>query len=196
MIVLWDVMGTLVHDPFFTEMPRFFGMTFESLLESKHPHAWVEFERGERTEEEFLEGFFADGRDFDRREFVRAIHSSYRWIPGMEEVLCELRDAGCNMYAFSNYPVWYRLIEDRLGLSRFLDWAFVSCSTGLRKPDPAAYEHVLQRLGANPGQCIFIDDRKTNCQTAREMGIRSIVFEGAEPLRASLARVGLPVGLP
>ena len=54
-------MGTLVHDPFFVEMPKFFGMTFDAMLEAKHPSAWVEFELGECSEEAFLESFFADG---------------------------------------------------------------------------------------------------------------------------------------
>ena len=26
--LLWDVMGTLVYDPFFAEMPDFFGMSW------------------------------------------------------------------------------------------------------------------------------------------------------------------------
>ena len=146
-IVLWDVMGTLVHDPFFVEMPEFFGMTFDAMLEAKHPSAWVEFELGERSERSFLDNFFADGRDFDRRGFVSTIRSSYRWLPGLEELLAELRATESAMHAFSNYPVWYQLIEERLRPSRFLDWTFVSCITGRRKPDPAAYAHVLNQLG-------------------------------------------------
>ena len=43
-ILLFDVMGTLVHDPFFEEMPEFFGLSFDELLAVKHPSAWVEFE--------------------------------------------------------------------------------------------------------------------------------------------------------
>jgi len=190
-ILLWDVMGTLVHDPFFIEMPRFFGMTFDDLLEAKHPKAWVEFERGERSEEEFLEGFFADRREFDRKSFVQSVRSSYRWIPGMEELLRELREAGCSMHAFSNYPIWYRLIEERLRLSRFLEWTFVSCLTGFRKPEPAAYVHVLQELSVAPDRCLFIDDRPRNCEAARQEGIHSIVFEGAAQLRSSLERMGV-----
>ncbi len=189
-VLLWDVMGTLVHDPFFVEMPRFFGMSFDSMLEAKHPHAWVEFELGRRSEKEFLDSFFEDGRAFDRDAFIEAVRRSYRWIPGMEELLAELREAGCTMHAFSNYPVWYRLIEDRLKLSRFLDWTFVSCRTGLRKPDPMAYEHVLRELDTPAARVVFIDDRETNCRAARDAGIRSIVFEGAQPLRSSLHRLG------
>jgi len=184
-------MGTLVHDPFFVEMPEFFGMTFEAMLDATHPSAWVEFELGRRSEEDFLESFFADGRDFDRRGFVSTIRSSYRWLPGLEELLAELRDAGFIMHAFSNYPVWYRLIEERLSPSRFLDWRFVSCITGLRKPDSAAYEHALNELGVPAEQCVFIDDRVGNCEAAQQGGIRSVLFEGAGPLRASLRDAGV-----
>lgn len=190
-IVLWDVMGTLVHDPFFAEMPEFFGMTFEAMLEAKHPSAWVEFELGTRTEADFLESFFADGRDFDRRGFVRAVRSSYRWLPGLEELLDELRSSECIMHAFSNYPIWYRMIEDRLGVSRFLDWTFVSCMTGLRKPDHGAYAHVLTELGVPADRCVFVDDRVSNCEAARRGGIRSVLFEGVVPLRASLRDAGV-----
>jgi HAD superfamily hydrolase (TIGR01509 family) len=190
-IVLWDVMGTLVHDPFFAEMPEFFGMTFDAMLQATHPNAWVEFELGARSEEDFLQSFFADGRDFDRRAFLSTVRSSYRWLPGLEELLDELRSSKCTMHAFSNYPIWYRMIEDRLGVSRFLDWTFVSCMTGLRKPDPAAYAHVLRELGVHADRCVFIDDRLGNCEAARQRGIRSVLFEGVAPLRASLRAAGV-----
>lgn len=190
-ILLWDVMGTLVHDPFFEEMPEFFGLSFEELLAVKHPSAWVEFERGERSEKDFLASFFADSRDFNREAFVSLVRASYRWLPGLEELLEELHGAGCRMHAFSNYPVWYRLIEERLRLSRFLDWTFVSCLTGLRKPDPAAYAQALDALGVAGGSCVFIDDRVGNCEAARDRGIHSVVFEGVEPLRASLREAGV-----
>ena len=190
-IVLWDVMGTLVHDPFFVEMPEFFGTTFDAMLDAAHPSAWVEFELGRCSEKDFLESFFADRRDFDRRGFVHAVRSSYRWLPGVEELLADLEAAGCTMHAFSNYPVWYLSIEERLSLSRFLDWTFVSCITGLRKPDPAAYTHVLGTLGVQAERCVFVDDRYSNCEAARQCGIRSLQFEGAGPLRASLRDAGV-----
>ena len=94
------------------------------------------------------------------------------------------------MHAFSNYPVWYLLIEERLRLSRFLDWTFVSCLTGLRKPDAAAYVQALDTLGVGGKRCVFIDDRIGNCEAARDHGIHGVVFEGVEPLRASLREAG------
>lgn len=189
-ILLWDVMGTLVHDPFYEEMPEFFDLPFQALLQTLQPGAWVDFELGHRSEPEFLRDFFADGRDFDHDGFVRTVRDAYRWLPGMEGLLTELRASGHSMHAFSNYPVWYQMIEERLGVSRFAGWSFVSCLIGLRKPDPAVYAHVLGELGAPAEHCIFIDDRASNCRAAAESGIRAIRFEGVDALREALRSVG------
>jgi hypothetical protein len=39
-------MDTIVYDPFFQDMPRFFNMPFKELLASKHPTAWLQVPTG------------------------------------------------------------------------------------------------------------------------------------------------------
>ena len=190
-VLLWDVMGTLVHDPFFVEMPSFFDMTFERMFAAKDPHAWVEFELDQRSEKEFLESFFADRRPFDHGRFIRMVRASYRWLPGMQALLEDLSGTECTMHTFSNYPRWYLFIEEELSLSRFVAWSFVSCKTGTRKPDPGAYARVIDELGAPPQSLLFIDDRESNCEAARRSGMQALRFEGAGPLRRSLQDLGL-----
>lgn len=190
-VLLWDVMGTLVHDPFYEEMPEFFGLSFEDLLTKLQPGPWVEFELARRSEDEFLRDFFRDRRDFDHRGFVRTVREAYRWLPGMEELLAELEEAGHTMHTFSNYPEWYRMIEERLRVSRFARWSFVSCLIGHRKPDRDAYAHVVRALDVPPESCLFIDDRASNCEAARAAGIRAIRFDGVDSLRADLRAEGV-----
>lgn len=190
-VVLFDVMDTLVHEPFHREMPEFFGMSMEELLATKHPTAWVEFELGRLTEEEFLGRFFRDGRAFDRAAFLRAVTGAYRWLPGMEELLAELARRGVEMHALSNYPQWFRTIEERLRLSRFLRWSFVSCLTGVRKPDARAFTGAAAALGRRAEECLLIDDREPNCAAARALGMAAVRFTSAEELGAELARRGL-----
>merc|ERR1719174_3475258 len=60
---------------------------------------------------------------------------------------------GLRLHALSNYPVWYRNIEAKLRLSEHLEWSFVSCETGTRKPDAAAFEGAAAALGVPPGAC-------------------------------------------
>jgi putative hydrolase of the HAD superfamily len=48
------------------------------------------------------------------------------------------------------------------------------------KPDPRAYQLVLALTGARPDECIFVDDRLTNLQPARELGMTTVlVTDGA-----------------
>lgn len=53
--------------------------------------------------------------------------NGYRWIDGMEFLLLDLARQGVEMHIFSNYPSWYKRIEAKLAVTRFLPWTFVSC---------------------------------------------------------------------
>ncbi len=184
-------MGTLVYDPFYVEVPRFFGMTLDELLAAKDPTAWIEFELAAIDEPTFLARFFADRRDYDQAGFVEQMRASYRWLDGMEPLLAELAESGATMHAFSNYTCWYAAIEERLRLSRYLAWSFVSCDTRLRKPDPEAYLHALRELDLDSTDCLFVDDKRRNCDAARALGIPAIHFRDAPSLRAELGARGL-----
>jgi putative hydrolase of the HAD superfamily len=115
-------------------------------------------------------------------------------MPGMEALLAELADGDVRLHALSNYPDWYRWIEAELGLGRYLDWRFVSCRTGVRKPDPEAYVGAARALAVPVDRCLFVDDRESNVRAAREAGMDAIRFEGASRLAEALRERGLPVG--
>lgn len=190
-VILWDVMGTLTHDPFFVEVPAFFDMTLAELIACKHPDNWVRFELGQIDEDAMLRGFFADGRAFDGDGLKRTMQAAYRLLPGIEALLDRLAARGHSMHALSNYTQWYQLIESQLSLSRWLRWSFVSCEVGARKPQPEIYRHALKTLGVEPTGCVFIDDREENCEGARAVGIEAIRFENAAQLAAALHSLGM-----
>jgi HAD superfamily hydrolase (TIGR01509 family) len=181
-VVLWDVMDTLVHDPFRDAMPAFFGLTLDELLLAKHPTAWGAFERGQTSEQEFLASFFRDHRVYDTAAFVDCIRASYAWVEGMEPLLASVRASGCPMHVLSNYPEWYGWIEERLGISRYMPWSFVSCRTRVRKPEAEAFHLAARELGVAPGECLLIDDRPQNCAAARGIGMNAIWFQGSATL--------------
>lgn len=186
-------MGTLVSDPFYDVVPEFFGMSLDELIAVKHPSAWVSFERDHIDEPRMLADFFADGRDYDRDGLVSAMKAAYDWLPGIAPLLERLSAAGVEMHTLSNYPQWWRYIEDSLTLSRWVRWTFVSCKTGLRKPEPAAYRQALAALGVRPDQAIFVDDREDNCTAARAEGIDAIRFQDADTLTRALAQRAVPL---
>ena len=196
-ILLLDVMDTLVYDPFHSEVPAFFGTDLPSLLAHKDPDAWPRFETGEWDEERFAANYFRERAPLDARElagFKATLSAAYRFLPGVEALLAELSAADVEMHALSNYPPWYRLIEERLRLSRFLRWSFVSCDTGVRKPDPEAYLGAARALSSEPQRCLFVDDRPRNVAAAQAVGMPAHRFRSAEALRAELVERGLLSG--
>ena len=46
----------------------------------------------------------------------------------------------------------------------------------LVKPNPGIYQITLFKLGAKPEECVFIDDKGRNIDTAMELGMKGIVF--------------------
>ena len=193
-VLLFDVMDTLVVDPFYEHIPAFFGLSLEELLEAKHPTAWVEFERGELTCDQYYAKMFADGRAFDGGALERHLRSKYRFVDGVSALLSELAQRGHEMHALSNYPEWYRLVDEALELSRYVPWTFVSCKTGRRKPDEAAYLEAARAVGRPPERCLLIDDRPQNCRAADGVGMQAVRFENAAALRSELAARGLVDG--
>jgi HAD superfamily hydrolase (TIGR01509 family) len=191
-VILWDVMDTLVRDPFFTHMAGFFGLTFDELLRRKHPTAWGTFELGKLDEQGLFERFFTDGTPIDGPGFKQHVRDAYAWVEGIEPLLAELKAQGVEMHALSNYPQWYQLIEERLSLSRYVELTFFSCDTGVRKPAPEAYLGACRVLDRRPDECVFIDDRAVNCEAARAVGLYAIEFKGdVAQLRTELRVLGV-----
>ncbi len=190
-ILLFDVMNTVVHEPFFTEVPAFFGLTLDELMAQKHPTSWIEFEHGRLDEQTYLANFFRDGRGVDGAGLRATMSDSYRWLDGMQSLLRELRAAGHEIHALSNYPEWYSLIEERLKLTRYLAWTFVSCRTGLRKPDPEAYLTAARTLGVEPAACLFVDDRQVNVDAARAVDMAALLCTDGPALRNEFVARGL-----
>ncbi len=85
---------------------------------------------------------------------------------------------------------------------RELDWlqGFDVCVWShrlrLAKPDAAIYCHVLQQLGVEPHEALFIDDRQVNVEAALALGINALVFTTVAELRAGLIAMGLEKLLP
>ncbi len=192
-ILCFDVMGTLVVDPYHEGLPGFFGLDLDGFLAAKEPGTWPAFETARLSEAQFLETMFRDRRRVDGDALRAFLSGSYRWVDGMQPLLEDLASAGFEVHAMSNYPVWYHLIEQELGLSRYLRWSFVSWDEGLRKPEPRAFGRAAARMGAVPEQIVLVDDQQANVDGARAVGWRAIHFEHSAPLRDRLRDLGVRI---
>ena len=94
------------------------------------------------------------------------------------------------LYAFSNTNRAHaahvsRHFADLLGHFREI---FLSSTIGLRKPDAAAYDHVIRAIGLPAARIVFFDDLMENIEGARARGLTAMhvksVRDVAEALKA------------
>jgi epoxide hydrolase-like predicted phosphatase len=67
------------------------------------------------------------------------------------------------------------------------DTVFCSGDEGVVKPEPAAFEITLRRLGVGPEEAVFIDDTMEHVEASRKMGLQAILYTTAEALDEELA---------
>lgn len=79
----------------------------------------------------------------------------------------------------------YRL--DAFGLREIFVAFFTSCWIGALKPARRIYERALDISQAQPAQAVFIDDRERNLESARLLGMRTLLYRGAPQLQQDLA---------
>lgn len=185
-----DLMDTMLRDPYREALRAATGMQVAEVHERRDPTAWAEFELALIDEGEFGRRFFRDGPPLDLATFHRVRRAGYRWLPGMRELLDDL-DGALSRYVASNYPVWIDEVRRRFALDARCEGVWASYHLGARKPDAAFYARLLERIEAEPRDCLFVDDRERNCEGAEAAGMRAHLFEGADGLRARLAAEGV-----
>ncbi len=52
----------------------------------------------------------------------------------------------------------------------------ISSQIGARKPDPRMFNAALGALGVTPGEVLFVDDNRKNCDAARALGLRTALL--------------------
>ena len=84
--------------------------------------------------------------------------------------------------------------REKARLDELFDVVVESSKERVRKPDPAAYELVLERLGVAASEVVFLDDLGVNLRPARAMGMTTIkVTDPDEALAQLSAILGLPL---
>jgi putative hydrolase of the HAD superfamily len=109
----------------------------------------------------------------------------------MGDLLRRLKAAGVPLYALTNNTreivVYHRQNTDLIGL---FDDVMVSADIGLRKPDPAIYQHMLDKHRLKAQDTVFIDDMPENVKAAQDMGIDAFVFTSPGQCRHELTKRG------
>ncbi len=136
----------------------------------------------------------AAARHPDQRALIEAYH--LRWdemlagpIPGSVQILEELKQAGHELHALTNWSVEkFPIARERYDFLDHFENILVSGEVGLIKPDRRIFQLLLARIGRPAEDCIYIDDNAANAAAADALGFDAIHFQSPAHLRAALAR--------
>ncbi|HEV3254325.1 MAG TPA: HAD family phosphatase [Candidatus Acidoferrales bacterium] len=163
-------------------------------FEDRHELMLDAFETGHASLEKYLERtVFYRPRPFTPGEFRKFMQEQSQACPEGMAVLEEVaRTKKYFLAALNNESLEmneYRIA--RFGLRDYFRAFFSSCFLGVRKPDLGIYRLAL-RISQRPAEeCVFIDDRSLNLECARELGMRTILFQNAAQLRKDLGSAGV-----
>ncbi|WP_038058214.1 HAD family hydrolase [Thermus amyloliquefaciens] len=99
-----------------------------------------------------------------------------RKAPGAEALLRRLKAQGLKVGVLSNTLPSLRESLAHHGLDRYVDGFFASCTLGVAKPDPRAFQMALEGLGLPPQETLYLDDDPENVEAARRLGLRAEVY--------------------
>ncbi len=116
--------------------------------------------------------------------YARPLRDGVSAMPGAAAALAELRARGVRVGLISN-TVWpgdlHREDLATLGLWQFIEYAVFSGDFGIWKPNPHIFLHVLERLGVNPADAVFVGDSpKEDIRGAQQAGMRAIWVRSPE----------------
>jgi glucose-1-phosphatase len=97
------------------------------------------------------------------------------------------------LYAFSNtnrphVAHFSKAFADVLGHFREI---FLSSTIGLRKPDAAAYDHVVKAIGVPAQRIVFFDDLAENIKGARRQGLTAVHVTSPADVANALTALGI-----
>jgi glucose-1-phosphatase len=97
------------------------------------------------------------------------------------------------LYAFSNtnrphVEYFSKTYADVLGHFREM---FLSSSIGLRKPDAAAFDHVVKAIGVPASRIVFFDDLADNIEGARAYGLTAVHVTSPDDVAKAFAALGI-----
>jgi putative hydrolase of the HAD superfamily len=195
--LFFDVGGVLLTNAWDTAARKraaeTFGLDYPE-FQTRHEMLKTAFETGRLS----LDGYVRKAVFFRERSFAPAdfkafmFHQSQPLGETLEWARTLARSGRCRLFTLNNES--RELHEYRVRTFQ-LDAAFLgfltSCYLGQAKPDEGIYLGALGIAACDSADAVFIDDRAVNVEPALALGLKAVLFQNLDQLRADLKAQGI-----
>lgn len=180
--IVFDLGGVVfARDPrkFEPEFIKFFSY----ILLPEMPHFWEEYDRGAVTYEQVvadLAEYNHCDRELADKNLRRSIVTQEE-LPATKALIADLKRANYKLYVLSNMSLEFIEFLREKEVYKYFDGEVVSCEEKVVKPDAEIYRRLVERYDLDPSETLFIDDRKSNVEAARQQGWSGYDFDARNP---------------
>lgn len=123
-----------------------------------------DFFHGKITEEEFWKGLIENHSwNIDIPTLKKLVRSQMTEVEGTRDIMERLHKNGYKLGLLSIHAKeWIDHAESQFDFHKLFHSRLYSFEAGVSKLDPRAFEMILEKLGASPQECLFIDDHYVN----------------------------------
>ena len=163
-------------------------------FEDRHELMLNDFETGRITLDEYLRRVvFYREHTFTVEDFKKFMFEQSQPFPDSLDYLKKLAQTRQYTIASLNNES-LELNEYRIHTFRLRDYFeafFSSCYLGLRKPNVEIYKLALKITQREPSECVMIDDRGLNLETAKELGMHTIQVKSFAQMKSDLEKLNI-----
>jgi FMN phosphatase YigB (HAD superfamily) len=138
-----------------------------------------QFEIGQITEEQFLNGFKKHIPNAKQEEIRAAWNSLIGDFPLHRLEFLQMLCGKYRLFLLTNTDsIHIDHFEQNVGMTFSRDFyqcfekVYYSYEMGKRKPDKNVFEYIIRKHDLNPGRTLFVDDKKENTDAAAEAGLK------------------------
>ncbi len=151
-------------------------------------------ETGEISDAEFFAGLrHALGIGISDAQFLEGWNAIFAGeMPGIAPLLARAAKR-LPLYAFSNTNSAHveHFSATYAGVLGHFREMFLSSAIGLRKPEAAAFDHVVRAIGVPAERIVFFDDLAENIEGARKRGLTAVHVRSPDDVAEALAALGI-----
>jgi glucose-1-phosphatase len=156
--------------------------------------AYQRHERGEISDAKFFASLRGSlGIDVTDAQFLEGWNAIFAGpMPEIEPLLARAAQS-LPLYAFSNTNRAHaaHFSKSYGGLLGHFRKMFLSSTIGLRKPEAAAYDHVVREIGVPAERIVFFDDLAENIEGARARGLTAVHVRSIRDVADAFAALGI-----